>query len=152
MLTAIASFALCRESRGQAAPASAVAVHEESPAATCAATPWLCWSASTGADVRPVTGMDAVASGIVLTALGTLSFATAPICLTGVVKAPEQGSCFTVSFAAGTPLLLLGVPLIAFGAVQHAKYEEWARRHPGLTGWSISPMSGGGGVGWSRRF
>jgi hypothetical protein len=99
-----------------------------------------------------VAGTDALASGGALVAIGTLSFLTAPICKTGVVSAAEQGPCFTTSFVAGTPFLVLGVPLIAFGAVQRAKYNEWARKHPTLVGLAFSPTLTGGTVAWSTQF
>jgi len=108
--------------------------------------------ASADKDQRPPTGIDALGSGIALTAIGTLSFATAPICKSGVVNPPEQDSCFKVSFFIGAPVLALGIPIIVYGAVQHAKYAEWARRHPALAGLSFSPTPSGGAVGWSARF
>jgi hypothetical protein len=107
---------------------------------------------STGPVALPSTGIDALASGGVLTAMGSLSFATAPICKSSVVPAAQQGSCFTVSFWAGATLIVLGVPLIVFGAVQHAKYNDWARKHPTLTGLSFSPTPGGGAIAWGGRF
>jgi hypothetical protein len=97
-------------------------------------------------------GTDALAGGVALAAIGTLSFATAPLCRTGIVSAAEQGPCFITSFVAGTPFLVLGVPLIVFGAVQHAKYNDWARKHPTLVGLAFSPNATGGTVAWSAQF
>jgi hypothetical protein len=129
------------------------ALAQEAPYRTaCTANAWLCWSTSTGPVERPVAGTDALASGGALTVIGTLSFVTAPICRTGVVSAAEQGPCFTTSFVAGTPFLVLGVPLIVFGAVQRARYNVWARKHPTLVGFVFSPTPTGGTVAWSTRF
>jgi hypothetical protein len=100
----------------------------------------------------PDTGIDALGSGGALAAIGTLMFATAPICKTAVISPKQQGTCFAVSFGAGAPFLALGIPLIAYGAVQHAKYGDWARRHPALGGLSLSPSSRGGAIAWSARF
>jgi hypothetical protein len=141
-LAAIAALSPCRTALAQ----------DGSPDATCATTPWACWSTSKGRVDPPSTGIDALASGTVLTAIGALSFATAPICKTGVVSTTEQSSCFAVSFAAGTPLLILGIPLIVFGAVQHAKYDDWARKHPTLSELSFSPTLGGASVAWAATF
>jgi hypothetical protein len=137
---------------GLALSSRAAFAQERPPEAACATTPWFCWSTSEGADDRPSTGVDALGSGVALTAIGALSFATAPICKTGVVNTAEQSSCFTVSFATGTPLFVLGIPLIVFGAVQHARYGDWARKHPGLSELSFSPTSGGATVGWGATF
>lgn len=142
ILTAGASLMLCRTALAG----------DGSPDGGCAKTPWLCWSTSKGPVAPPSTGIDALASGTALMAMGALSFATAPICKTGVVNIAEQSSCFTISFAAGTPLLLLGIPLIVFGTFQHAKYNEWARAHPMLSGLLFSPTSGGASVAWSATF
>ncbi len=125
---------------------------EGSADTTCVTNSWLCWSASMGRLERPSDGMDALGSGAALTALGALSFATSPICKTSVVSAADQRSCFAISFAAGTPLLVLGVPLIVFGAVQHTKYSEWVRKHPHLGGVFASPTPGGAAVAWSANF
>jgi hypothetical protein len=100
----------------------------------------------------PPTGIDALGSGGALAAIGTLMFASAPICKTAVVNTPQQGSCFTVSFAVGTPFLVLGIPILVYGAMEHGRYKEWARRHPALSGLSLSPTSRGGAVGWSAAF
>jgi hypothetical protein len=139
---AVASITICRAASAQEAP----------PSAACANGGWLCWSTTTGHDIRPSNGIDALAGGSVLAAIGTLSFATAPICKSGVVNLAQQDSCFTASFVIGAPFLALGIPLIVFGAAQNAKYNDWARRHPTLTGLSVSPTSGGGAVAWSGRF
>lgn len=125
---------------------------QESPKTACATNPWLCWSTSTGPLEQPSTGIDALASGSALTVIGALSFATAPLCRTGIVNAAQQGPCFTTSFVAGTPFLVLGVPLIVFGAVQRAKYDDWARHHPTLVGLAFAPTPTGGTVAWSTQF
>jgi hypothetical protein len=78
--------------------------------------------------------------------------ASAPICKTAVVNTAQQGSCFTVSFAVGTPFLAFGIPIIIYGAMEHSRYKEWARRHPALSGVSLSPTSRGAAVGWSTAF
>jgi hypothetical protein len=141
-LVAVASITLCRAAFAQ----------DASPGGTCANGGWLCWSATVGHDIRPSDGIDALAGGSALLAIGTLSFATAPICKSGVVNLAQQDSCFTASFVIGAPFLALGIPLIVFGAAQNAKYKDWARRHPTLTGLTVSPTSGGGAVAWSGRF
>jgi hypothetical protein len=114
----------------------------------------LAWAeeADVATDVRPATGADRLGGGIVLTAFGALSFATAPICKTGVVIPAEQNACFTTSLMVGTPVLVAGITLIVIGAVEHSKYNEWARRHPNLVGLSLSPASHGGAFGWSATF
>jgi hypothetical protein len=86
ILAAAAGLALSRAAFAQERPSEAA----------CATTPLFCWSTSKGADDRPSTGVDALGSGVALTAIGALSFATAPICKTGVVNTAEQSSCFTV--------------------------------------------------------
>jgi hypothetical protein len=131
---------------------SGTALAQDASASPCASAGWSCWSPSTGQDWRPSNGNGALASGGALTVIGGLLFATAPLCKSKIVNAPEQGSCFTASFMVGTPLVALGIPLIVFGAVQRVKYDEWARKHPTLTGLSFSPGSGGGAVGWSGSF
>jgi hypothetical protein len=141
-LVAVASLTLCHAAFAEDAP----------PGGVCANGGWLCWSATTGHDIRPSNGIDAITGGGALAAIGTLSFATAPICKSGVVNLAQQDSCFTASFVIGAPFLALGIPLIVFGAAQNAKYNEWARRHPTLTGLTVSPTSGGGAVAWTRRF
>jgi hypothetical protein len=108
--------------------------------------------APSGGDPRPSTGSDVMASGIVLSAIGVLSFASSPICKTGVVAVADQGACFTTSFVAGTPFIALGIPLIVYGALQHGKFVDWARRHPTVSGLSLSPAARGGAVAWSATF
>jgi hypothetical protein len=142
VLATVASFALCR----------AALASDGSPATPCATTPWLCWSTSMGKIERPSTGVDALLSGSALTAIGALSFATAPLCKTSIVSGPNQDSCFAVSFVAGAPLFALGVPLIVLGAVQHSKYEDWARKYPALSTLVFSPTSGGAALAWGTKF
>jgi hypothetical protein len=142
LLACAASLVLCPPALAQ----------EASPRAASTANAWLFWSTSTGPVERPSNGTDALASGGALTVIGTLSFVSAPICRTGVVPLAEQGPCFTTSFVAGTPFLVLGVPLIVFGAVQRAKYNDWARKHPTLVGLVFSPTPTGGTVAWSTQF
>lgn len=108
--------------------------------------------ASSLGDPRPSTGSDVMANGIVLSAIGVLSFASSPICKTTVVGVADQGACFTTSFVAGTPFIVLGIPLIVYGVLQHGRYDDWARRHPTVSGLSLSPAARGGAVGWSATF
>jgi hypothetical protein len=100
----------------------------------------------------PSTGVDILASGSALTAIGVLSFAAAPICKTSVIIPQEQSSCFEVSFVVGAPFLAAGVPLIVVGAVRHAKYAAWVRSHPAVFGLSFSPTAGGAALGWRGTF
>ena len=103
------------------------------------------------ADGRPPTGLVALGAGTTLAVLGTLSYATAPLCETGIVVPSRQSSCFTVSFVAGTPLLALGIPLIVYGAVQRAHFADWRKTHPyGDVGFAALP--GGGAVSWTTSF
>jgi len=105
-----------------------------------------------GDDRRPQTGVDRLAGGIALTAFGAISFATAAICETSVVIPTEQSACFTTSFLVGAPVLAAGVTLIVVGAVEHSRYNDWARRHPNLLGFSLAPTPHGSALGWSARF
>jgi hypothetical protein len=100
----------------------------------------------------PATGTGELATGGALTVIGALSFASAPLCETRIVNAPQQGSCFAVSFVAGTPFIVIGIPFIVYGAIQHAKYKDWARRHPTLSAFSVTPTSRGGAIGWVASF
>ena len=112
--------------------------------------------ASPSNGLPPPSGMDLEASGIVLSAIGALSFVTAPICKTSVVIPQQQSSCFDVSFAVGAPFLAAGISLIVVGAMQHAKYAAWVRSHPGLLALSFTPTGGasspGGALAWSATF
>jgi hypothetical protein len=103
-------------------------------------------------DRRPSSGLDLLGGGIALTAIGALSFATAPICETSVVIAREQSSCFAVSFVIGAPSLVAGISLIAIGVVQHTKYNQWMRRHPALQGLTFASTSRGGIFGYGVSF
>jgi hypothetical protein len=109
-------------------------------------------ASSPSAALPPATGVSLEATGIALGAFGVLSFATAPICKTSVVIPQEQNSCFDVSFAVGAPFLAAGIPLIVIGAIEHAKYTDWVKRHSPLLGFSFSPLAGGSAVGWRATF
>jgi hypothetical protein len=100
----------------------------------------------------PSDGTDILATGIVLTAIGALSFATAPLCNSGIVMGPEQSSCFEVSFLVGAPFLAAGIPVTIFGALQRVKYDRFVKAHPLTTGLSVAPLHGGGAIGFGARF
>jgi hypothetical protein len=100
----------------------------------------------------PPTGADILATGSALTAIGVLSFVTAPICKTSVVVPQEQSACFGVSFVVGAPFLAAGIPLIAVGAMQRAKFAAWLRDHPALMGVLFSPSTSGVALGWGATF
>jgi len=103
------------------------------------------------ADGRPPTGLIALTGGATLAFLGTMSYATAPLCETSIVVPSRQRSCLTVSFVAGTPLLALGIPLIVYGAVQRSHYADWRKTHP-YGGVGFAPTSGGGTLYWTASF
>jgi hypothetical protein len=103
-------------------------------------------------DPRPSSGVDLLGGGIALTAIGALSFATAPICNSSVVIPQEQSPCFSVSFIIGTPALVAGVSLVVIGAVQRAHYNAWLKRHPALRGLEFGSTSRGGLLGYDVSF
>jgi|HubBroStandDraft_4_1064222.scaffolds.fasta_scaffold377448_2 hypothetical protein len=127
VVAAVVATVLCRTAAGQVASSPAVSA-------------------------PPSTGTDVLATGSALTAIGILSFATAPICKTSVVILEEQSSCFGVSFAVGTPFLAAGIPLIVVGAMERASFVAWMRSHPALAGISFSPNASGVAIGWSVTF
>jgi hypothetical protein len=127
VVAAVVAAVLCRTATAQVAP---------SPASSA----------------PPPTGTDVLATGSALTAIGILSFATAPICKTSVVIPQEQSSCFGVSFAVGAPFFAAGIPLIVVGAMQRASFVAWMRNHPALVGISFSPNANGAVFGWSVTF
>jgi ABC-type amino acid transport system permease subunit len=100
----------------------------------------------------PANGLEELYAGIALGAAGALMFASAPICKTGVVNPPEQASCFTTSFVAGTPLLVLSIPLLIYGIVQHGNYVDWSKRHPTVAGLSFAPSERGGALSFAATF
>jgi hypothetical protein len=128
---------------------------------------WACWLALTASqvpawpalaqerlvsDMPPPDGVELLAGGTALVAIGALMFASAPICETGVVNAPQRGTCLGTTFLVGTPFLLLGAPLLIVGVLDRKDYATWTRRHAGIAGLTLAPAAGGASAGWQVAF
>lgn len=91
---------------------------------------------------RPSTGTGLLIPGGILTGIGVLNLATAPLCMTSLVDDRVEDECLVASLVVGGVMLGVGIPLLAVGASKRAKYLEWRRRS--RVDYGFAPLREGG--------
>jgi hypothetical protein len=100
---------------------------------------------------RPGTGIGELVTGSVFLGLGAVNLATSPICL-ALPDQSTQKPCLIASLAIGGTFFVVGVPLVAVGAVKRRTFKAWRAEHPGVGGVGFSPTKGGGALTWTAQF
>lgn len=96
---------------------------------------------------RPPSGVGFLVSGGILTGLGVLNLAAAPVCQTSLVREDVQDECMVTSLVAGGVMLAVGIPLLVVGGTKRARFIEWQEQQPRrrpLPIVSFAPVEGGG--------
>ena len=120
--------------------------------------PLLLMSASAQAgdldEPRPPSGLGATITGAILTGVGGLNLATAPVCHSStyeeLVGSTGADACLATSLVLGVGGLGAGIPLWITGARKYKKYKAWkADRSLSM---AVLPAPGGTTVALSGRF
>jgi hypothetical protein len=119
------------------------------------AAPLLPPASGDAADAPPSKGTGLIIAGGILTGLGALNLATAPLCkIDDLIKDPDiQDVCLVASLVVGGAMLAVGVPLLVVGIGNRSDYKEWEERHK-RSSFVVAPavLPGGAGLGAAMRF
>ncbi len=108
------------------------------------------------AEARPSKGTGFMVTGAVFSGVGAVTVLGTPsICKNGSPYQTNRSGCETFGYVLGAGFVAVGIPLIIVGIVKRSNYNKWLAEHPAAgvaAGLSLTPLAGGGALGWSTRF